>query len=235
MASVVTSRDRRQQRERRIIAMTILSCVALTAGVFASVLGPAYIAFQDYKPHEGDVVFQSLPRNLLVNTIEGVTESSFSHCGIVAQRDGEWVVYEAFDGVEATPLSDFIFRGRGDGFAVYRLKLEHQKAVPAMLASTRNMLGRPYDARDRMDDERIYCSELVYKAYREATGKSLGKLVQFGDLRWQPFEAAIVQIEGGPVPVTRRMITPKDLALATQLKLVTSYGIDVPKDPRDDD
>ena len=119
--------------------------MALTAGVFASVLGPAYVAFHEYEPREGDVVFLSLPRALLVNTIEGVTESCFSHCGIVARRDGEWIVYEAYDGVGATPLKEFVFRGRGDGFAVYRLRPEHRETVPAILANTRKMLGRRAD------------------------------------------------------------------------------------------
>ena len=71
-----------------------------------------------------------------------------------------------------------------------------------------------------MDDESIYCSELIYKAYRDATKGSLGKLVKLGDLKWRPYQQIIERLEGGPVPVEREMITPRDLALAEPLQYV---------------
>jgi hypothetical protein len=84
----------------------------------------------------------------------------------------------------------------------------------------RAYVGRPYDIRYEMDDEKIYCSELIYKAYRDATGGELGSLVALGELNWRPYERLIREIEGGPVPVERRMITPHHLSQAQQLELV---------------
>ena len=46
-----------------------------------------------------------------VNAIEGVTQSPYSHCGIVALRHRKWIVYEAYRGVEETSLREFVFRG----------------------------------------------------------------------------------------------------------------------------
>jgi len=38
-----------------------------------------------------------------------------------------------------------------------------------MLACCEKYLGRPYDYRYQLDDESIYCSELIYKSFRDAT------------------------------------------------------------------
>jgi len=44
-------------------------------------------------------------------------------------------------------------------------------------------------------------------------------------MNWGPYEVLIRQIEGGPVPVDREMITPRDLARARQLQPVFSHNI----------
>lgn len=203
--------------------------MAIVLGVVVVWQGPATWAYWTYFPQEGDVVFQALPHQEVVDAIEGATDSDFSHCGIVARVDGQWVVYEAIGKVRATPLYVYILRGRERGFAAYRWKTGEQAQVPAILQQTRTMLGRPYDTRYKMDDERIYCSELIYKAYRDATGGGqAGQLVRLGELNWGKYERTIIELEGGPPPLDREMITPRDLALAPQLDLVKSYGIRVP-------
>jgi len=188
----------------------------------------AAAAIARYQPQEGDVIFQSLPHGPVVWAIEGVTRSPYSHCGIVAKSDDQWIVYEAYRGVSATPLNAFLARGRGGGFVVYRLRDEHREHIPQTLACCQTYLGRPYDIRYRLDDEKIYCSELIYKAYRDATnGKLLGELQKFGDMNWRPYELLIEQIEGGDVPVDREMITPVNLAKAQQLEPVFSHNLNV--------
>jgi len=195
------------------------------AGTYAWNAWSAYSGSLKYKPLEGDVIFQSLPHGPVVWAIEGVTQSPYSHCGIVGSRDGQWIVYEAYQDVSTTPLKTFLFRGRGGGFAVYRLREDHRGHIPETLRCCEKYLGRPYDIRYRMDDEKIYCSELVYKAFRDASnGQQLGDLVKFGDMSWEPYELLIKQIEGGPVPVDREMITPRDLARARQLEPVFAHN-----------
>lgn len=199
----------------------------MVLAAYGAALVPAYVAYFNYEPKPGDMIFQSLSRNKLVNAIEGVTESRISHCGIVGREGGRWVVYEAYSGgVQATPLRAYLFRGRGYGYAVHRLKPEYQSYVPETLRCAQTYLGRPYDIRYRLDDEKIYCSELIYKAYRQASGDALGQLVRFGDLNWQPHESAITYFEGGPVPLDREMITPIDLSKAPQLEKVYSFNFE---------
>lgn len=202
----------------------------MAAGIYAWAYGPAYVAFLKYVPREGDILFQSLPHSQLVNAIEGATGSSFSHCGIVSKQDGQWLVYEAYRGVATTPLREFVFRGRDRGFAVYRLKDAQQQHISATIARVQSYLGRPYDVRYRMEDDAIYCSELIYKAYRDASGgEQLGRLERLGDLNWRPYESTIMYYERDSPPLEREMITPRGLALAEQLELVFAHDIAVPE------
>jgi hypothetical protein len=213
---------------RYLLAGSAGLAVVVVLAILAATYAPAWMAYWSYEPQEGDIVFQSLPRSPLVIAIEGASHSPYSHCGLVAKVDGDWVVYEAFRQVEATPLREVLFRGRGQGFAVYRLKPEFQHYIPATTTAIRAYLGRPYDARYRMDDEQIYCSELIYKAYATASGgQKLGELVRLGDLDWQPYQETIERLEGGPTPVEREMIAPRDLARAAQLELVLAHAIEV--------
>ncbi len=170
----------------------------------------------------GDVLFQSLEGELAA-MIESATGSPYSHCGIVVRyRGGDLGVLEALGRVKVTPIREFIARGRQQYLAVYRPTERYTARIPAILAACYRYRGRPYDTRYRLDDEFIYCSELVYKGFRDATGEPPGRTVYLRELHWQPWRALIRKLEGGPVPVERELITPRDLARARQLRQVWS-------------
>ncbi len=163
----------------------------------------------EYQPADGDFVFQSLPHNPLIDTIEGSTGSPFSHCGIVVNRDGVWKVIEAIGPVKETALSNWIRQGRSGAYAAYRLRPPLSAKIPQIIAAAVRYEGRPYDIHYDMDDARIYCSELLWKAANDATGARLGKIQSLRELHWQPYEQVIRQIENGNLPLDREMITPR--------------------------
>lgn len=169
---------------------------------------------------EGDILFQTL-FGQHCKVIEGVTRSPFSHCGIVVKTgDGGLAVLEAISGgARETPLYDWVARGRDCVFAAYRLRKEKREHIPVFIEACRVFTGRPYDTRYDMDDESIYCSELIYKGYKMATGEKLGELVALGALNWEPYRADIEELEGGRVPLDRLLITPAHLSRAEQLEL----------------
>ncbi len=174
-----------------------------------------------YSPKEGDIVFQSLPSADLVDAIEGVTNSPYSHCGMVIKKDGEWFVREALGVVHDTPLNRWIIRGDDFRVDAFRLKDEYQKYVPLFIQKSKDYLKRPYDSQYRMDDESIYCSELVYKAFRDATDKGMGELQKLGDLNWKPYKDVIAKYARmDEVPLDRIMITPRSVAESTMLEQV---------------
>lgn len=154
----------------------------------------------------------------MVRAIEGITESEYSHCGVVVRRNNQYYVKEAYGIVKDTPLSDWVLRGRGYMFSAYRLKDEHSGFTKRFLESLKKYIGLPYDSRYELDDEKIYCSELVYKAFLDATGKEIGKLQKLVVLYWQPFESIIRKYESGPPPLDRKMITPLELTKSEHLK-----------------
>lgn len=185
----------------------------------------AIAAPSDYSPQLGDVLFQSLPHGPLIDAIEGATHSKYSHCGIVAGRKGGWVVVEANGSVKETPLDAWIAQGRENAYAVYRYDPQYADKLPQVVAVARKWLGKPYDMHYAFDDEALYCSELIFKAFKSATGEECGKIVTLGDLDWKPHETVIRFLERGGLPLEREMITPIDLAKAKQLKLVHNKGL----------
>ena len=181
-----------------------------------------------YKPRAGDILFQSLPHNPLIDAIEGATDSPYSHCGIVVEGANGWAVLEAIGPVREIPLKRWLGQGRGGTHDAYRLRPQHRKYIDKTIREARKFLGRPYDIQYHFDDEKIYCSELIYKAFKAATeGQELGEVKRLGELNWKPFAATIIAIDGG-LPLERRMITPRHLAEAPQLMRV-HHGIPAPK------
>lgn len=191
---------------------------------------PDGAAKPEYEPRDGDVIFQSFPHNALTDAIEGITQSRWSHCGIVLRTGGRWVVLEAVGPVKETPLREWIARGRDGRYSAFRLAEKYQPQVPAFLAAARRYLGRPYDIHYEFGNNAIYCSELVYESFRSVTGEELGRVQALGDLNWRPHVAFIRQIENGSVPLMRRMVTPAAVAGAPQLHPLFS-NVPTPENP----
>ena len=216
-----------QQHGMRHLLFMLITCAAVIFASAGSALKKSKPAAADnlsYAPQHGDILFQSLPHNPVIDAIEGSTGSAYSHCGIVARKAGGWWVLEAIGPVRETPLRNWVLQGREWKFAAHRLKPGWQSKIPAMLAAARTFKGRPYDLQYEFDDEKIYCSELIYKGFQQAAGESMGTIRRLGELNWRPYEAVIRQITGGELPLQREMITPKDLAAARQLEPVLPFG-----------
>lgn len=180
---------------------------------------PVVYYYFRYSPQEGDVVFQSLPHGDLVDAIEGITHSPYSHCGVVLLNDkNQWVVIESIFDVHETPLFLWMFRGRGGDFAAYRLDSKYSPLIPEFKKDLLSYMGRPYDFDyDMTNGLAVYCSDLVYLTFDKASGEKMGKLEKLGDLDWKPYEHFIQSEQGGKLPLDRVMITPASLARAPEL------------------
>jgi len=195
-------------------------CLVLLAG----------LAGHEFAP--GDLVFQSWPMGPLVEAIEGATDSPFSHCGIVCEdADGELVVLEAIMTVSKTPLDRFLARGREGRFAVCRLADSWAGRIDEVIAAAETHLGKPYDLRYRLDDEAIYCSELLHKAFAAVfPDDELGAPIPLGEMDWQPHEALIRRVEGS-LPLERRIVSPAAVAASDKVRMVYSnYPDDATED-----
>lgn len=138
-----------------------------------------------YQPRDGDVIFQT-SRSSQSQAIQLATKSPYSHMGIVyVGQDGEPSVFEAVQPVKLTPLAEWISRGEGRRFAAKRLVNADSILTPEKLAAMKRVgesfAGLDYDLFFEWTDERMYCSELVWKIFDLGAGVDIGDLEALGD------------------------------------------------------
>jgi hypothetical protein len=138
----------------------------------------------DVELHDGDIIFHT-SRSSQSRLIQEATGSPWSHMGVVFHMDGKPMVYEAVGPVKSTPFKEWTRRGEGGRYVVKRLKDSDRLLMPKNLERLRKVgmayRGKAYDLRFRFSDEELYCSELVYKMYRNALGIEIGELQRFSD------------------------------------------------------
>ncbi len=159
---------------------------------------------------DGDIVFHT-SRSTQSVAIQRATGSPWSHMGVVVHRDGKPFVFEAIATVRYTPLGRWTARGEGGHHVVKRLKRGLTPAQAKKLReSAGDFAGKPYDLYFEWSDERIYCSELVWKMYHQALGIDIGarqELREF-DLDDAAVKAKIRERYGTRVPLDEPVISP---------------------------
>ncbi len=135
----------------------------------------------------GDIVFQdSSEHSAQAVEIKTLTRSHWSHCGIYFERpDGGAVIVDG-NGREG-PVAWQIWKRRGGGrYAAYRISPTlTSRQIERLHHAADSYDRRPYDLKFAWDDETIYCSELIWKSYRDALGLELGQLQVFSDFDLQ--------------------------------------------------
>jgi hypothetical protein len=120
----------------------------------------------------GDLLFQDLDCGDLCDAIEKVTEGfqqrDFSHMGIVTEdKKGNQYVIEAIGShVQKIPVARFF--ERSNKVIAGRLIPEYQHLVMKACAEAEKTVGVPYDDRFLMNNDSLYCSELVYQVFLSA-------------------------------------------------------------------
>lgn len=134
---------------------------------------------------DGDLVFQT-SRSAQSAAVAQATGSQLTHVGVVFLDGGQPWVLEAVEPVKLTRLDAWRRRGAGGRLWVRRLRDADAVLSPDRVALMRSLgrswLGRHYDLQFRWDDERLYCSELVWKLYDRAAGVRLGSVQRAGEL-----------------------------------------------------
>lgn len=129
---------------------------------------------------EGDILFQNLDCGGLCDAIEAVTEGvngkDFSHCALVVRVNDSLKVIEAIgDKVQLTSLQAFFTRS-GDttivkNITLGRLKDEYSQYIPKAVNFAIQQLGVPYDEEFLMNNNKWYCSELIYQSFKLANNQ----------------------------------------------------------------
>jgi hypothetical protein len=164
------------------------------------------------KLQDGDIVFQ-ISEFGQGKAIQLATHSKYTHCGIVFKENGNYMVYEAVQPVKKTPLKEWILNGTDNYYIARRLK-KSETLTPDIISKMKQKYqqfhGKNYDLYFGWSDEKIYCSELVWKLYKDATGLELGnlqKLKEF-DLSHPVVQAKLKERYNGKIPYEEQVISP---------------------------
>jgi hypothetical protein len=225
---------------RRIFKYTALTLVALI------VIGWSWLRLTDASAADlgalkrGDIVFQVSGSGQSL-AIMLASKSLYSHVGIVdVDENGTRLVLEAVGPTKATPLEEWVRRGKGQRLAAYRLEGLTDAQAMAVAQAARKHFGKPYDLFFFSDEDTLYCSELVYLAFKSAINIELGQYQSIASLDLDNFAARKViarrweryplcsngQVKDADaclaVIKAQSLITPESVAQDRRLKLVFS-------------
>lgn len=194
--------------------------ISFGVAVMLAGCGAADRNLTDYDLKTGDIVFQATGGEQC-KAVSEATSSRFTHCGVVFEQGGKLMVIEAVQPVSITPLEAFIARSSPGTFHARRLK---QAPDSAKIEHAREWayltVGKDYDLGFQWSDEKLYCSELVWKLYREA-GVTLCDPRPFRDYALEgPRMTSVIQQRYGSLaelPLDEPAVAPSDLAKSPHL------------------
>lgn len=175
---------------------------------------------------DGDLIFQtSLSQQS--KAIQLATHSKYSHCGLIYKKGADFFVFEAIQPVQWTPLEKWIARGEKSKFVIKRLKHAEEILTPTtvqkMIQTGETFKGKDYDLTFEWSDDKIYCSELIWKVYQRAAGIEIGKrqkLSEF-DLANEIVKKKMAERYGSKIPMNETVISPSAIFNSDLLTTVT--------------
>ncbi len=174
---------------------------------------------------DGDIIFQT-SNSRQSKAIQLATNSKYSHMGIIYKEGDKLFVFEAVQPVKLTPLKDWIKRGVQGHYVVKRLKnadtILTPDVVKKMKVVGKQFVGKSYDLCFGWSDKRIYCSELVWKIYKEAAGVEVGTLQHLSDfdLSNEFVKKIMRERYGDNIPLNEIVISPASMFESDKLETV---------------
>ena len=161
----------------------------------------------------GDIIFQTSMSNQS-KAIQIATNSIYSHCGIIIIENKKLFVVEAIQPVTKTSLNNFINRRVNKRYVVKRLnnadKIFTESVINNFNKEINKSLGKNYDTLFNWSDEKLYCSELVWKLYKNTTGIEIGKLGKLRDfnLENESVKKILKNRYSNKIPLNETVISP---------------------------
>lgn len=193
----------------------IAVCLILTFGAWTFYKKNQSILSQNIEFKNGDIVFQTTNSDQC-KAVQLATHSPYSHCGILFKHQNQWQVLEAIGPTKWTSLDEWIEQGVGGKIVVKRLKNRDELSddeEKKMKNIGIKLLGKAYDFSFDWDDDKIYCSELVWKLYDRGAGIQVGKLKKLKDfdLSHSAVQAKLKERYGDHIPYEEIVIPPSSI------------------------
>ena len=201
----------------------------------------------DFQLQIGDILFQDLDSSPLCDAIEIVTPGynnyNFSHIGIIVElgdpncinpnyiyEDNIRVLEAIPNKVTTTRLDSFLNRSIDSNekpkVIVGRLKKRYQYSILDAVKFLKNKIGMEYDDYFIKDNNKYYCSELIYEAFEKDSVFRLYPMTFIDPITnntmnlWQEYynelETKIPEGEPG--------INPGIMSISENIKIVHKYG-----------
>ena len=160
--------------------------------------------------------------------IQLATKSKYSHCGLIYKDGNDFYVFEAVQPVKLTPLGKWIASGQDGKYVIKRLINADQVLTPAALIKMKQVgkqfIGKNYDLTFEWSDDKIYCSELIWKIYKRSTGIEIGKLEKLSDfdLTNEAVKKKMNERYGDKIPTEEIVISPASILDSELLTTVKS-------------
>lgn len=174
---------------------------------------------------DGDLIFQT-SQSSQCEAVRIATNSKFSHCGIIYIINGEKFVFEAVQPVKLTKLEDWISHGLNNEYLVKRIKSDETILTKSNLKEMKEygnkFLNKNYDLYFEWSDDKIYCSELIWKIYKNGAGIELcplEKLKNF-NLKDKKVQTILMERYGNNIPLEEKVISPSQIVDSQILETV---------------
>jgi uncharacterized protein YycO len=177
------------------------------------------------KVQDGDIIFQT-SKSAQSKAIQRATNSKYSHMGIIYSQGVNFYVYEAVQPVKLTKLKDWISRGENGKYVVKRLINSEDILTPENLSKMKEVgesyQGKNYDIYFEWSDDQIYCSELVWKIYKNALGIEIGKLETLKEFNLSDsvVREKLLERYGDEIPLNELVISPATMFNSDKLELI---------------
>jgi hypothetical protein len=177
------------------------------------------------KVQDGDIIFQTSISSQS-KAIQRATNSKFSHMGIIYRQGVNFYVYEAVQPVKLTKLKDWISRGENGKYVVKRLINSENILTPENLSKMKEIgesyQGKNYDIYFEWSDDQIYCSELVWKIYKNALDIEIGKLETLKEFNLMDsvVREKLIERYGDKIPMNEIVISPATMFNSDKLELI---------------
>ncbi len=202
-----------------------------------SITGTIPLIVGDELLKEGDLLFQDLDCGELCQAIESVTKgfrnAHFSHVGILVKgENNELKVLEAIgEKVKLTDIDQFLLRyydSNGRPKVVVGRPKSNVFSIEN-LKNADNFIGNKYDDIFNIEDDKYYCSELVYFLYKDLNGKNLFQLtpMTFKDEKtgdYFPSWKKYYELLNTDIPEGKPGINPGGISLSDKIDIIYRYG-----------
>ena len=190
-----------------------------------------------FTPKEGDLLFQDLDSSPLCDGIEKVTKSfqnnNFSHIGIVVLIKKKHYVLEAFtNGVDTVLLDVFLNRSLNSNktpkVVVGRLQKNYTRVIPKAIEIGVEMIGKKYDAEFKLNNNKYYCSELIYDIFLLANNNH--PVFELQPMTFKLNNSTLdvwvkyFQELGVQIPEKEPGINPGSISLSKKIEIIHNYN-----------